>query len=289
MLRAWSVGLALWLGATEIAMSAERHMALNFQNMSSANAIVQITPDASGVVHQFTNKTPKEFEYDLKLSDREWFYRVPITIIWLDAYVSHGKPLREYRQRIVLRMRRDIPAPPLYKFKMYFSNDRSDEEMRRLEKNIDTSDGDLLSELYLRGQQIAEFYSDAPGAGPALKRRAAQLWYEGAIQLAELPRYFVEVSEDAVRLARQTKVDPAGIDKRVVDAQSMYWEDLELVEKMIDDGNCDGATVMLAALRDRKNKEKVYFDARKRTKRTSDELLEETERTLTRRCSVARQ
>ncbi len=274
------------------AIGAERKMDIVFKNMSEADVSVQITPDGSGASYEFTKQPLNEFKYTLTLTDTDWFYRVPVTIIWKNAFLrpgSHAKPEKEYRQWIVLRLRRDRPIPPNFRFKMYFSNDGSLEEMHRLETNANlvTKDGDLLSELYLRGQQIADYYREAPGASLSLKRYAAQLWFEGAIQLAELPLYYVEVSEEAAKLARQFNVASAvDVNKRVLDANSMYWEDLGLVNDLINEGNCDGARTLFVALKDRKVREKNYFDARKQAKRTSESELENTGQTLSARCPL---
>lgn len=201
----------------------------------------------------FVEKSPGNFEYKFKLLEEGWFNPADIKLVWKDADQKNDGTKSDFTQRVVLRLRNTFP--PDFTVRVFFSNDRSQKEMSRLEHQKDDND---QWENFFRGWQIAAYYRETLAAEHPLCRRASWIFFNAADQLAERKDYIVEMSEDAIAFEKEAfkNKDVSGVINR---AKSAYWEDLERIHKEID---CTTARMLLTDLKNAKRKEPDLFKLR---------------------------
>jgi hypothetical protein len=183
------------------------------------------------------------WEYRFPLKDSGWFNEADIKIIWKNAYVKGDASKKDFEQRISLRLRYDFPSD--YDVPIYFSNDRSQAEMDRLEHLKDIHD---QFEVFFRGGQIANFYAETTGRQHKFTQRAAKFFFWGAIRLAEYPDYFVIMSDEAEQMAQEA-FGSTDFANRANLARSFSWEDARYVDSLVGQGKCEAARILLDALR----------------------------------------
>ena len=240
------------------ASSAERFVTISIENRTPSIEVDPSIEIFGAAPDSFTKKPPRSFEYKFKISDNEWFNTVNVKILWKAAYEQQkDKPKIDFEQRILLRLRHDFP--PKFEFPIYFSNDRSQAEMWRLEH---ASDINQQFEVYFRGWQIANFYRDTTNPQHPLTKRAAKIFFGGAVKLAEQPDYFVMMSDDAEQMITEAVPGAKEYPDRANLTRSVYWEDARRIDQLVAQGKCDVARILLEALRNRKDAEASRFAAR---------------------------
>jgi hypothetical protein len=205
---------------------------------------------------EFTTVDPQTYQYKFPVADDHWFDPVDIAILWKDAFRNGDEAPKDFEQRIELRIRRDFPSD--FSFPIYFSNDRSQKEMSRLEHEQDINQ---QFEVFFRSHQIASYYSDTLGPTHAFTRRAAKILFYAALKLAEKPQYFVAMSNDAERLVTDAYGGSSSFTALANVARSMYWSDLRQVDAYVTKGDCDTARMILAAFETFKSEDPDSFSA----------------------------
>jgi hypothetical protein len=284
MLRSAIGGLVLCVVACA-ATAGDRTVTLILENKSNFEVSITIPPAPNEQPKTFpvSQSSPKRFEYQHNLPDGRWFNRVPITITWNNANLRNNVALASWDQQIVLRMRRDFPKE--FYLPIFFSNDRTQSEMDRLERHIDSNNYVKLAELFLRGGQIADFYWTTVGPQNSYTRRATWLSFLGSVQLAEFRDYFIEVSDEITSMAEKAHENIPSKKEFILDraqkARSVYFEDVNWIGRLIDEKDCKGARVLLDSLRQMKEREGKFFELRFPK---APNLLEEKEQLVTLRC-----
>ena len=129
--------------------------------------------------------------------------------------------------------------------------------MFRLENEKDPPD---QFEVFFRGWQIAAYYRKVMGLSHPLTRRASQMFFLASTILAQQPRYYVEMSDEA----QQFVDDAFGHDRfaaLAIVARSAYWNDLSQVDKLAADGDCDTARNLMQEFRQRASLSPEEFNA----------------------------
>jgi hypothetical protein len=160
----------------------------------------------------------------------------------------------DFEQRIVLRIRQDFPTS--YTVPVFFSNDRTGSEILRLENERDKHD---QFETFFRSWQIAQFYRETLGERSKYANRASHRLFFAAVDLAEQPQYFVEMSDDAVRFVEEATGDTTSWKQRANAAKALYWADLPLVGDFVNKNDCTKARELLAEFRSLKSNEPIYY------------------------------
>ncbi len=204
----------------------------------------------------FTPTAPGTYQYQFPVSENEWFNTVDIKINWTNSYLNNDATTSDFEQRILLRIRRDFPAN--FSFPIYFSNDRSQAEMSRLEHEHDDNQ---QFEVFFRGWQIANYYRDTFGAQHPFTKRAAKSFFYGAVQLAEIPAYFVKMSDDAERFTTEVFGGSSIFSDRANVARAVYWSDLKQIDVYVAKGDCATARMILATFQTFKSEDPAGFNA----------------------------
>lgn len=204
-------------------------------------AVIEVTGKPPAAFQQRPGKNVWEYKFPLK--DSGWFNEADIKIIWKSAYLKSDGSKKDFEQRIALRLRYDFPAD--FDVPIYFSNDRSQAEMDRLEHLRDIND---QFQVFFRGGQIASFYAETSGRQHKFTQRAAKFLFWAAIRLAEYPDYFVIMSADAEQIAQEA-FGSADFANRANLARSFSWEDARYVDGLVGQGKCEAARILLDALR----------------------------------------
>jgi hypothetical protein len=250
------VGAAALACGFAVSADPDKVIRITVENKTPA---YQLQPfiEAVGVQSEaFANPSPNKFEYVLRVSDKDWFHPLAIVVVWKDAYATPDSKKSDLEQRIELRLRRRFP--PNYYFPVYFSNDRSQDEMTRLEYARQVTQ---QFEVYFRSHQIATFYRGTLGPTHALTKRAAKLFFWSAIQLAETPEYFVNVSYEAEKFMTDA-FGAKEFSERATTARSMYWHDLRQVDAFVANGECQDALLIMQALQQRKDESPAEYAER---------------------------
>lgn len=255
-----------------LARGEERYSTITIKNESRTfNLIptIEIFPDGPQPI---TESGPNTFQYRFRLSESNWFNDANIKLTWKDAYKKNDGTTMDFSQRVVLRLRYSFPET--YAVRAFFSNDRSQNEMFRLEHLIDEND---QWEKYFRGWQIAGYYRETSGLVHPLSRRAAKIFFEAADYLAENTKdYIVKMSNDAITLEHESVGSTPIIESRINAANSAYWEDLERVYKLTNwPQNCVEAKLLLTDLEVRKTREPDLFTIRYPKKPAAFELAKQ--------------
>jgi hypothetical protein len=205
---------------------------------------------------QFLGVADNRFEVTFPVETNDWYAVANIKITWKHPQSVDGIS-DDFDQRISLRLRRSFPDS--YYFPIYYSNDRSKQEMDRLEDMGDIGD---QFEVYFRGMQIARYYKANAGPKHPLTRRAAKVAFFAAVKLAEQPKYYVVMSDDAERIASDSQDDAMIYSKRAEEARSVYWFDLAELENYINNNKCEFAQSMIRALQDKRGSEPNLYARR---------------------------
>lgn len=206
----------------------------------------------------FLTVSPGVFRHDFQVSEDDWFNKVNIKLLWRQALLTGTEAKVDFEQRLSLRIRNDFPER--FSINAYFSNDRSQREMLRLERNGDVNQ---QFEKYFRGHQIATFYRDTVGADHPLTQRAVNIFFTAAVNLAKEPSYFVIMSDEAEQMAQDTfGAGSQSYGRRATEARSVYWFDLSRIDKYVSKGDCRRANLMLQAFKTLESDDPTAFKAR---------------------------
>jgi hypothetical protein len=206
----------------------------------------------------FLKSGQNTFEYKFQVSNTEWFNTVNIKLLWKgDFQRGDGGPKVDLDQRILLRIRRDFPDN--FSFPVFLSNSRTQSEMARLEGMKDIND---QFEVYFRSWQITKYYRDTVGSLNPLSKRAAKILFFSAVALAEQPKYFVIMSEDAERFASDAFENDTLYSNRANAARSVYWFDLAQIDGYVRNGDCNTAKILLNAFQSLKDSDSAAFKLR---------------------------
>jgi hypothetical protein len=224
-------------------------------NRYSTVTITNQTPDIPmAAVIEIYGKPPEAFKqrqgtnvwaYNFPLKDNSWFNEADIKITWKNAYLNSDGSKKDFEQRIALRLRYDFPSD--FDVPVYFSNDRTQTEMDRLEHKNDIHD---QFEVFFRGGQIANFYAETNGRTHGFTKRAALISFWAEIKLAENPNYFVIMSNDTEQMTKEALGGSDWVSKRANKARSFYWEDARFVDGLVSKRKCDAARILLDTLRE---------------------------------------
>jgi hypothetical protein len=209
---------------------------------------------------QGTNK----FEYKFPVSETDWFNHVNIKISWLGAFEkSLAEDKIDFHQYLTLRIRRDFPRD--FWVAVYFSNDRTNNEMNSLEKNKNKKSLNDQYEVFFRSWQISNYYREARNPKDGAAKRPANDMFYAAVNLAEAgePKnygYVVEMSDTAEQYATESVGGP-GFANLANKARANYWSDLSLVDDYVRKGDCDTAALLLSTFKKLKMQEPGAFSA----------------------------
>lgn len=246
----------LCYGPSQTAFAEARTVTISIQNQTpefTAAPSIEVFGSSS---KPFTTSAPNIYEYKFPVSDSEWFDTVDIKVLWKNAYLNNDGSYKDFDQRVLLRIRRDFPSD--FTFPIYFSNDRSQDEMSRLEHERDENE---QFEVFFRGQQIATYYRDTFGPQHAFTKRAAKIFFYGAVKLAETPAYFVQMSDDAEQFIVDAFGGSSSYTARAELARSEYWNDLKQVDTYVAKGDCATARMILATFQTFKDEDPKAFAA----------------------------
>jgi hypothetical protein len=199
---------------------------------------------------------PGTYQYKFPVSESDWFNIVDIKIVWANAYTNNDSTRSDFEQRVLLRIRREFPSN--FSFPIYFSNDRSQKEMSRLEQE---KDANQQFEVFFRGWQISNYYRDTFGPQHAFTKRAAKIFFYGAVQLAETPAYFVKMSDEAEQFMTDAFGGSSSFSDRANVARAVYWSDLKQIDVYVGKGDCATAKMILAAFETLKSEDPNSFSA----------------------------
>lgn len=236
-----------------------RTATITITNESKQHADVDLTFEAFGNSPQPFTPVPNSNKYELKipLSAQNWFDTIDIKILWKSAYVSNGNSGADFEQRLVLRLRRDFPDD--FSFPVFFSNDRTQKEMGRLENLTDIN---RQWEVFFRTWQIADYYRNTLGEQSSPAKRVAKDFFWSAVKLAENPRYFVAMSDEAEKFASESVGGSAEFALRANVARSMYWYDVSEIDRLVRSKQCSFADSVLQEFRDLKSQQPDLFRLR---------------------------
>lgn len=250
------VVLLLALGAaflsSDSAFSEDRFVTINVQNHNPEFKLVPtVVLPSTGDIGVFKEEAGSNlFSYDFKLLQSEWFDVADIILTWNGAYLNPDNSQSNFTQRVELRLRYDFPRA--YTVHAYFSNNRTEKEINRLDAITDPLQ---QWEPFFRSWQIADFYSKSNPLLRLAKRSAARFLFAADV-LAEResppPPYIVVMSEDAILFAQQSNVITPVLQSRIDTARSAFWEDLPHVDTLVQRGNCAVAKSFLSFLQNEK-------------------------------------
>ena len=250
-------GISYLAFASVVSRAEDRLVTITIENKTPSYEVEPVIEVFGLPPRAFKKNDQNKFEYNFPVSETDWFNLVNITLRWKGAYLKIDGTKSDFEQFIALRIRRDFPD--LFSFPVYFSNDRTLAEMDRL-KAIRSINGQF--EVYFRGGQIAAFYRDTMGPTHKFSKRAAKIFFLAAIALAEQPRYYVVMSDDAEQSIKNAFPDTSSYSDRANVARSVYWFDLKNVDTYIANGKCSYARLLLDALEDLKASNPEAFKAR---------------------------
>lgn len=245
------------LGSTGVADATEaRTVTITIMNQTPTVTVVpSIQTLALGSAPVlFTNTTPNTYEYKFPIANDQWFDDVDIDLLWKNAYRNNDATTKDFDERVILRIRRDFPAS--FSFPIYFSNDRSQDEMSRLEHERDPTQ---QFEVALRGEQIATYYRDTFSPQHPFAKRAAKIFFYGAIKLAETEPYDVEMNDTAEPFIIAAFGGSSSYSDRAEVAKSKYWNDLSQIDSYAAKGDCSTANLILAAFQAKKEDDPEAF------------------------------
>jgi hypothetical protein len=268
------LGIALSCLLFTSASADDRFVSITIENQTPTFQVAPSIEVFGAPAHAFAEVSPNSFSYRFKVSDSDWFNTANIKLLWKGAFETKDRTKIDFEQRIILRLRRNFPDD--FSFPIYFSNDRSQTEMSKLEHESNISQ---QFKVYFRGWQIAEFFRDANGPQHPLTKRSAKIFFGGAVRLAEEPKYFVIMSDEAEQFATEASLN---VSARANLARSVYWEDTPIIDSLVAQGQCDIARSLLRALRRLKDSEPDRFAARYPG---NPAILDEKERIISSRCS----
>lgn len=196
------------------------------------------------------------FEANFYLADDEWFDIADIKLEWKNAYLNNDGSKKDFDQRIQLRFR--YPFPPSFTFPVYFSNNRSQAEMLRLERQTDDN---AQWENYLRGWQIADYFRNTSGPQHPLAQRASWLFFNAADQLAEKNEFYVVMSDDAIAFEKEAFGNTRDVSTQITNGKSAFWQDASWVDRLVP-ANCAVARILIADLQRAKDRDPALFTAR---------------------------
>jgi hypothetical protein len=268
--------------ATASSADGTRVITITIENHTPSFEVVPIV-EAFGRPPIEFNKSAQQnrFEYKLTVSENDWFIPVDIKLLWKNSYDKYdGSAKTDFEQRIVLRMRRDFPGDFLVP--VFFSNNRSQSEMLRLEN---MQDPNQQFEVFFRGHQIASYFSDTLGPQHKYTKRAARFLFFAAVELAETKDYFVFMSDIAKRIATDAFGDQSGFNysERANLARSFYWADLKRIDGYVAKGDCSTARLILTTLQILQAEDPRAFDAQYGK---SPSVLEEKGKLIDKKCGT---
>jgi hypothetical protein len=252
--------VALYSAFATASSAGTRVVTITIENQSPSFDVLPTIEAFGRPPIQFAKSAqPNTFEYKLTVSENDWFNPVDIKLLWKNAYDKYNGSARiDFDQRILLRIRRDFPDN--FSVPVYFSNNRSQPEMLRLEN---MQDANQQFEVFFRGHQIASYYRDTLGPEHPYTKRAAKFFFFAAVKLAEIKDYFVIMSDTAERFATDAFGNQSGFNysERANLARSFYWVDLRRIDNYVAKGDCSTARLILTTLQILKSDEPKAFDA----------------------------
>jgi hypothetical protein len=223
---------------------------ISVQNHNPEFKLVPTVVLPSGDLGVFKDAGSNLFSYSFKLLESDWFNVADVSLTWKDAYLNPDNSHSDFPQRAELRLRYDFPKD--YTIQAYFSNNRTEKEIDRLDAITDQLQ---QWEPFFRGWQIADFYSKSNPLQRLAKRSATRFLFAADV-LAERqtppPTYIVIMSDDAIRIGQNSKVITPALQKRIDAAKSAFWEDLPHIDKLVQRGQCTVAQSFLMFLQDEK-------------------------------------
>lgn len=255
---------AVTLAISSIQVMAQEHKTrrITIENSTPNFSVVPTIEIFGKPPETFLGITEGKFEKNFTVAESDWYIPAKIKLAWKRVGTNDDGTMSDFDQRIELRIRKSFPDE--YYFKVFYSNDRSQREMRRLENKKDIED---QFEVFFRGIQIARYYRDSLGPKHPLTRRAAKIAFDAAVMLAEYPRYYVVMSDEAESMAANAHEgeEKEWFKRRAEEARSVYWFDLLNVDEYLKNGKCNHAQSMILTLKSKRDLEpKLYkrrFDA----------------------------
>jgi hypothetical protein len=242
------------------ASGQDKFVTINIENQSPEFKLEPTVVLPSGEFGVFQDAGSNKYSYSFKLLESDWFNTADINITWKNAYLNADFSQFDFVQRAELRLRYDFPKD--YTMPVFFSNDRTEKEIDRLDAITDKLQ---QWQPFFRAWQIADFYSKTSPLH-RLARRSATRFLFAADVLAERdmppPQFIVIMSEDAVRFAQNSKVITPALQKRIDTANSAFWEDLPSLDKIAQRGDCAIARSLLAFLQREKRDRPELFRLR---------------------------
>ncbi|MBI4595918.1 MAG: hypothetical protein HY730_06005 [Candidatus Tectomicrobia bacterium] len=235
--------LALFFIPTNFAgasTASERLVSILISNQTPTYTLSPLIEVFGADAVPFKKKSDTVFVHQFKVSQDDWFNKVNVKVVWKDAYLDTDKKKSDLEQWIILRVRRDFPDK--FSILVYFGNNRSRDELTRLEGLSGVNE---QFQVYFRAGQIVQFFRQSLGPQDALTKRAAKLWFWSAVKLAEEPKYFVIMSDEAERVAIEAYGGSSGLAERANAARSMYWYDLDEIDNYLARGDCATAKLIL--------------------------------------------
>jgi hypothetical protein len=181
-----------------------------------------------------------KWEYIAPLLPDIWFHEANVKLSWSKKKADGTAAEKLIDQSIVVRLRQDFPEA--FTIFAFYSSNYTDNEVLRLES---MKNSDELFESFFRAWQIADYYKRTLGVESSPFKRAAKLFFNRGVQLAESKDYLVVISSEAEQFAEEAFPKDANIIARAEEARAVYWSDMNVISKLINNKNCDGARVVV--------------------------------------------